>query len=76
MFQWLGAMKTEYDVKLQCKAKPYALTTACKIPIPLHNKVGHVLKQVEATGLISKVDQPTDWCAGMVVVQKKSTYMC
>ena len=27
---------------------------------------------MEATGVISKVDQPTDWCAGMVVVQKKS----
>ena len=27
---------------------------------------------MEATGVISKVDQPTNWCAGMVVVQKKS----
>ena len=32
----------------------------------------HELKQMEATGVISKVDQPIDWCAGMVVVQKKS----
>ena len=27
---------------------------------------------MEATGVISKVSQPTDWCAEMVVVQKKS----
>ena len=27
---------------------------------------------MEATGVISKVDCPTDWCAGKVVVQKKS----
>ena len=32
----------------------------------------HELRQMEATGVISKVSQPTDWCAGMVVVQKKS----
>ena len=27
---------------------------------------------MEAVGVISKVDQPTPWCAGMVVVPKKS----
>jgi len=65
-------MKTEYDIKLQREAKPYAFTTAHQIPIPFHDKVEHELKQMEATGVISRVDQPTDWCAGMVVVQKKS----
>ena len=27
---------------------------------------------MEAMGVISKVDQPMPWCAGMVVVSKKS----
>jgi len=27
---------------------------------------------MEAAGVISKVDEPTPWCAGMVVVPKKS----
>ena len=27
---------------------------------------------MELLGVISKVDSPTPWCAGMVVVQKKS----
>ena len=27
---------------------------------------------MQASGVFSKVDQPTDWCLGMVVVQKKS----
>ena len=65
-------MKTEYEIKLQHEAKPFALSTARRIPIPLHDIVEHELKQMEATGVISKVSQPTDWCAGMVVVQKKS----
>ena len=52
--------------------KPYSLFTARKIPIPLRDKVHNELKQMEASGVISKVDQPTTWCSGMVVVQKKS----
>ena len=27
---------------------------------------------MDSLGVISKVDTPTPWCAGMVVVQKKS----
>ena len=72
LFQGLGTLKTEYEIKLQCEAKPYALSTTRRISIPLRDKVEHELKQMEATGVISKVDQPTNWCAGMVVVQKKS----
>ena len=30
------------------------------------------LEQMEAMGVISKVDIPTPWCAGMVVALKKS----
>ena len=29
------------------------------------------LDAMEAQGVISKVQQPTPWCAGMVVVKKK-----
>ena len=72
LFQGLGTLKMEYAIKLKGEAKPYALSTARRIPIPLRDKVEHELKQMEATGVISKVSQPTDWCAGMVVVQKKS----
>ena len=66
LFQGLGTMKAEY-VKLQQDAKPHALFSACRIPIPLKQKVKQELQQIEATGVISKVDQPTNWCAGMVV---------
>ena len=31
---------------------------------------------MEAMGVISKVDEPTPWCAGMVVVPKKSGAVC
>ena len=31
---------------------------------------------MENLGVISKIDQPTPWCAGMVVVPKKSGKVC
>jgi len=58
LFQGLGAMK--YEIK---NAKLYALFSAHRIPIPLRNKVEQKLKQMEATEVISKIDQPTNWCA-------------
>ena len=42
------------------------------ISLPLRDKVQETLNQMEAQGVISKVQQPTPWCAGMVVVKKKS----
>ena len=67
-------MPCEYKIELKPDAKPYSLFTytARKIPIPLRDKVHNELKQMEASGVISKVDQPTEWRSGMIVVQKKS----
>ena len=44
----------------------------CRHPLPLPPKVAQELAKMEAKGVISKVDEPTPWCAGMVVVPKKS----
>ena len=72
LFQGLGTMKDEYEIKIKPDAMPYALFSARWIPIPLRHTVEQELKQMEVTGVISKVDQPTNWWAGMVVVKKKS----
>ena len=42
------------------------------VPIPLRSKVKEELDRMEKMGVIAKVTQPTPWCAGMVVVPKKS----
>ena len=39
LFQGLGTIKAEYDIKLKPDAKPYVLFSARRIPISLHNKV-------------------------------------
>ena len=36
----------------------------------MHDQVTAELRHMETLGIIHKVDVPTSWCAGMVVVQK------
>lgn len=53
-------------------AQPYSLSTARRVPIPLLDKVKEELARMERCGVIEAIDDPTDWCAGMVTVMKKS----
>ena len=70
LFQGLGKLQREYSIKLQEGANPYALTTPRQVPIPLMKPVKAELERMEKLGVISRVSEPTDWCAGMVVVPK------
>ena len=70
LFKGLGKMKEEYTVCLKSDTKPFALSTPRRIPIPLMKKVEDELLKMQVDGVISKVDQPTDWCSGMVIVPK------
>ena len=72
LFQGIGNLGEPYHIQLKADAKPYALFTTCNVPLPLHTKVYQEIKRVEEIGIISKVDLPTQWCAGMVVVPKKN----
>ena len=72
LFTGLGTLGEEYQINLQEGAKPYALFTPRNVPIPLRNKVKEDLSRMEQLGVISQVQDPTPWCAGMVVVPKCS----
>ena len=72
LFQGLGNMGEDYEIKLKPGATPFALFTARRVPLPLRKKVAEELQRMEAMGVISRVDVPTPWCAGMVVAPKKS----
>lgn len=49
---------------------PFTLTTPIRVALPQMKKVKEELERMEKLGVISKVDTPTNWCAGMVVVPK------
>ena len=72
LFTGLGTLQNKYDIRLKPDAQPFALNTARHVPIPLRDKVKAELEHMQSLNVISKVDQPTPWCAGMVVIPKKS----
>ena len=72
LFHGLGNLGGEYRIKLQNDVHPYALFTPRNVPIPLRAQVKEELDRMEQLGVIKKVIEPTPWCAGMVVVPKKS----
>jgi len=70
LFTGLGKLQGEYDIKLSDNAVPFALTTPRRIPLPLMTPVKEQLEKMEKADIISRVEGPTDWCAGIVVVPK------
>lgn len=72
LFQGLGTLGEEYTIRLREGVRPYALYTPRNVPFPLRPKVKAELDRMERLGVITKVTTPTQWCAGMVVVPKKS----
>ena len=71
LFKGLGKLDgPDYVIKLKPDAKPHALCTPRRVPVPLLSKVREELSRMEQMEIISKVDEPTEWCAGMVVVPK------
>ena len=70
LFTGLGKLEGDYTIKLDPKAKPFALTTPRRVAVPLLKAVKEELQRMETLGVIAKIQEPTDWCAGMVVVPK------
>ena len=70
LFSGLGTLKGAYQIQLNSDAMPFVVTTPQRVPIPLLLKVKAELQWMEHLGVISKIEKPTAWCAGMVVVPK------
>ena len=71
LFQGLGNLGDPFEIKLKPGATPFSLFTPRCVPLPLR-EVAEELERMETMGVMSKVDVPTPWCAGMVVAPKKS----
>ncbi|KAL7881030.1 hypothetical protein SRHO_G00032840 [Serrasalmus rhombeus] len=70
VFTGLGKLKEPYTIALESDAVPHALSSPRRVPLPLRDKVKTELDRMVSMGVISRVTQPTPWCAGMVVVPK------
>ena len=60
------------EISLKEDADPYSISGPRRVPIPLIPKVGAELERMEKAGVIQKITEPTEWCAGMVPVLKKN----
>ena len=71
-------MKETYIIPLIDDAVPACIFTPRRVPHPLLPKVKSQLNKMEKMKVISKVTEPTKWCAGMaqVPVFRRSMHMC
>ena len=70
LFKGLGKLEGEYTIRLREGACSFALMTPRRVAIPLLPRVKAELDRMVQLGVISPVEYPTEWCAGMVVAQK------
>ena len=70
VFSGLGKLEGEYKIKLKENATPFALSVPRRVPLPLRGKVQEELKRMEEMGVLSPIEEATEWCSGMVVVPK------
>lgn len=72
LFQGLGRLEGNYHIKVKEEAELFSLTTPRRVAIPLMQPVKQELQRMEDLRVIARVDEPTEWCSGMVVVPKKN----
>ncbi|XP_056001795.1 uncharacterized protein LOC125656292 [Ostrea edulis] len=72
LFQGLGRLQGEYEIKMREDEQPYAVTAPRRVALPYLEKVKAELSRMESSGVISSVDEPTDWCSGLMVIPKKN----
>ena len=73
LFKGLGKTDWEYTIKLDSSAQPYSLSVPRRVSLPLMDKVKAELQRMQDIGVVSKVDEPTPWCSGMVAVPKANS---
>ena len=68
----LGLLPDKFSIKLKEGAIPFSLAVPRRLPLGLKEATEKELERMEALGVIEKVEEPREWCAGMVVAPKSS----
>ena len=61
----LGKLEGNYHICLKEGARPFSFSTPRRVAIPLLPNVKEELTRMKALGVIERVEQPTEWCAGL-----------
>mgnify|MGYP001799984577 FL=1 len=68
-FKGLGLMPGEYEINID-KAVPPVQHRLRRTPIMMRDDVITKLKELENAGVISRVDEPTEWISSQVALRK------
>ena len=74
-FTEIGKFPDEYKIQLHPDAH-LVIHAHRKCPIALHPKVKEHLAKMEALGVITHIDQPTDWVLSITYIQKANGELC
>lgn len=70
-FKGLGKFKNvTHEIKIRDEARPFAISTPRRVSFPLMDRTKRELDRMVREGVIEEIDEPTEWCAPMVVVDK------
>ncbi|UYV79808.1 K02A2.6-like [Cordylochernes scorpioides] len=70
LFEGLGLLEQPYHIKLKEGAKPFSIPVPRRVPLPLMLKLKEQLDAMVAQEVIEPVDEPTEWCAPIVLAGK------
>ena len=73
LFKGLGKMGPEHHIELKEDILP-KMHPPRKIPVHLWEKIKEELDNMEKTGVIRKIDEPTEWVNSIVVVENQEKY--
>ena len=68
----LGQLPEKYTIKLRENVQPFALQVPRRLPIGLRDAAEKELMRMVELGVIERVEEHREWCAGMVVAPKAS----
>ena len=69
MFQGLGCLKAPYHIQID-PSVPLVVSPPRNQPAAIWERLKKTLNEMEATGTIRKIDEPTEWVNSLVVVEK------
>ena len=77
LLKGLGTIEGKCNIMLKQDARPYALATPWRIPLPLKSQVEQELEHIKQLGIIRKVDVPQHGMQGWSSFPKATTrYAC
>ncbi|OXA53834.1 Transposon Tf2-6 polyprotein [Folsomia candida] len=72
LFSGLGKIDHPYTIKLKPDAVPYAIHCPRRVPLPLMDKLKEKIDEFLRDDVIEPVDEPTEWCAPVVIAPKSN----